>query len=345
MSINSFLWLLICLIELNKFLNKAAALAAGMNGEKPNAAVSDIRLKKGITVAELVGQFMNSGFQTHNIAIASEILGLMAKNNATIFLSFTSNISASGIRGIIIDLVKKKKVHALVVSSGALDEDITRAKMPYLQGTFEADDAELGRKGINRMGSIFVPNECYEYLEEEMTKILKKIYDCSSGHEFTATEIIKQVGLNMDTKDSFVYHAARNGIPIFCPGITDGAVGLQLAFFQQTHPDFKVNELKSAIEAMDFAMSAKKKGKVGAVILGGGIAKHHTIISNILSGGLDYAIYVNSSSPYHGSLSGATTSEAKSWGKIGENAKDVTVYGDASVVFPLLIASNNHFFD
>ena len=313
--------------------------------DKTNPEISDIRLIKGITVAELVRQFKNSGFQTHNIAVAAEILGSMAKENATIFLSFTSNMSASGIRGIIIDLVKKKKVHALVVSSGALDEDITRAKMPYLQGTFEADDSELGRKGINRMGSIFVPNECYEYLEEKVTNVLTEIYAGDGSKEFSATEIIRQIGLHLDTENSFVYHAARNGIPIFCPGITDGALGLQLAFFQQTRPDFKVNELKSALEAVDFAMTAKGKGKVGAIILGGGIAKHHTIISNILGGGLDYAIYINSSSPYHGSLSGATTSEAKSWGKISENAMDVTIYGDASVIFPLLIASSNYFFE
>ncbi len=307
--------------------------------------IRDIRLHKGITVAELVGQLKNSGFQTHNIGVAAEIMDEMAKSKATIFLSFTSNISASGIRGIIIDLVKGKKVHALVVSSGALDEDIARAKMPYFQGTFEADDAELGKKGINRMGSIFVPNENYGYLEEKITEILGKIYAGSTSKEFTATEIIRRLGMHMDTEDSFVYHAARNGIPIFCPGISDGAVGLQLAFFQQTHSDFKVNELKSAIEAIDFAMEAKKKGKVGAIILGGGIAKHHTIISNILGGGLDYAIYMNSSSPYHGSLSGATTSEAKSWGKISEGAKDVTIFGDASVIFPLLVASNEHFFN
>ena len=92
--------------------------------------VTDIHLAKGITVSELVAQLKNSGFQTHNIGVAAEILDEMVKNKATIFLSFTSNISASGIRGIIIDLVKKRKIHALVVSSGALDEDITRAKMP-----------------------------------------------------------------------------------------------------------------------------------------------------------------------------------------------------------------------
>ena len=52
--------------------------------------------------------------------------------------------------------------------------------------------------------------------------------------------------------------------------------------------------------------------------MGGGIAKHHTIISNLINNGFDYAVYVNSSSPYHGSLSSATTQEAKSWGKIKE---------------------------
>lgn len=320
--------------------------------------ISDIQLKKDMTAAELVAQFKNSGFQTHNIGIAADILAAMVAEKATIFLSFTSNMAASGMRGIIIDLVKRKKVHALVVSSGALDEDISRSANSYLQGTFEADDAQLGRQGINRMGNIFVPNECYEQLEENITGILKEIY--STTKELSVTELLKQIGLHLTSENSFVYHAARNGIPIFCPGITDGAIGLQLAFFQQTHPDFKVNELKSAIEVLDFAMSAKNpsrqqstgpsrasdlgKGKVGAIILGGGIAKHQTIIANILSGGLDYAIYVNSSSPYHGSLSGATTSEANSWGKIGENAKDVTIYGDAAVIFPLLIASNKYFF-
>ncbi|MEK6853916.1 MAG: deoxyhypusine synthase family protein, partial [Nanoarchaeota archaeon] len=204
-------------------------------------SIADIRLRKGMSAAELVRQFKNSAFQTHNIGLAAEILAEMAKEKATIFLSFTSNMAASGIRGIIIDLVKSRKVHALVVSSGALDEDIARAKMPYFQGTFEADDAELGRKGINRMGNIFVPNECYGYLEEKILQVLSKIYSASNSREFTVTDLIRQIGLNLDTENSFVYHAARNGIPIFCPGITDGAVGLQLAFFQQTRPDFKVN--------------------------------------------------------------------------------------------------------
>ena len=84
--------------------------------------------------------------------------------------------------------------------------------------------------------------------------------------------------------------------------------------------------------------------KTAGIILGGGIAKHHTIISNLINGGFDYAVYVNSSSPYRGSLSSATTQEAKSWGKVKEDAKSITLHGDAGILFPLIVASLSEFF-
>jgi len=87
---------------------------------------------------------------------------------------------------------------------------------------------------------------------------------------------------------------------------------------------------------MDKAAQYKK---TAGIILGGGISKHHTIISNLINGGFDYVVYVNSNSPYRGSLSSATTEEAKSWGKIKDNAKSITIHGDAAIVFPLIIAS------
>ncbi len=79
-------------------------------------------------------------------------------------------------------------------------------------------------------------------------------------------------------------------------------------------------------------------GKTGGIILGGGIAKHHTIGVNILKEGLDYAVYVTTSAAWDGSLSGATTNEAKSWSKIKEKGNTATVYGDATIIFPLIMA-------
>jgi len=43
--------------------------------------------------------------------------------------------------------------------------------------------------------------------------------------------------------------------------------------------------------------------------------------------------------PDLGGLSGATLDEARSWGKITGTARAVTVYGDATITLPLLVAA------
>jgi deoxyhypusine synthase len=78
--------------------------------------------------------------------------------------------------------------------------------------------------------------------------------------------------------------------------------------------------------------------KTGGIILGGGISKHHAIGVNLLRGGFDYAVYVTTSSPWDGSLSGARTNEGISWGKIKEKANHVTIDCDATIALPLLIS-------
>ena len=87
----------------------------------------------------------------------------------------------------------------------------------------------------------------------------------------------------------------------------------------------------------DILLSTSHDEKKGLIALGGGIAKHHAILAGLLNGGFDYALYMTTDNPFAGSLSGATTQEAKSWGKIKDDADAVTVIGDASVLFPLTI--------
>jgi deoxyhypusine synthase len=76
----------------------------------------------------------------------------------------------------------------------------------------------------------------------------------------------------------------------------------------------------------------------GAWVIGGGISKHFTIGLNLLKQGLDYAVYITTANEWDGSLSGARTREAVSWGKIKEEAKHVTVYGEATTIVPLVYA-------
>ena len=299
--------------------------------------IKDLKLFPGMKAEELVAQLRASGFQGQNVGIASEIITEAKRNNAFSFLSFTSNMAASGLRGVFIDLVKRKKIDAIVTTSGTVDEDLIRSRMPYLQGSFEAEDEELGERGINRMGNVFVPNDRYEFLENLSGKIINDVFP--GKKDLTPSELLYEAG-KLAGEESLLYWCSRNSIPVFCPGITDGAFGMQLSFFQQKNPDFKIDVVKDFSRIMDLGMKAEK---TLGIVLGGGIAKHHTIISNVFKG-FDYAVYVNSSSPYHGSLSGATTSEAKSWGKIKKGSRAITVYGDASIIFPLLVLSSKEFF-
>ena len=74
-------------------------------------------------------------------------------------------------------------------------------------------------------------------------------------------------------------------------------------------------------------------------MIGGGISKHHTIWWSQFRDGLDYAVYVTTAYEFDGSLSGAPLREAVSWGKIKEDAKHSTVYGDATILVPLMISA------
>ena len=68
--------------------------------------------------------------------------------------------------------------------------------------------------------------------------------------------------------------------------------------------------------------------------------KHSLCNANMFRNGADYSIYINSSEEHDGSDSGALPEEAISWGKISPNAKSVKVYGDASILFPLIVAES-----
>ena len=118
------------------------------------------------------------------------------------------------------------------------------------------------------------------------------------------------------------------------PGITDGAFGSQLWSLRQKHSDFSIDLLKDEDELAEIVF---KNDKTGALIVGGGISKHHTIWWNQYKDGLDYAVYLTTAVEHDGSLSGARMREAVSWKKVRPQARYITVEGDATVLLPLLV--------
>jgi deoxyhypusine synthase len=297
--------------------------------------IKDIQLTGKTDINEIVKQMYESGgFTAKKVGVAANILENMLKENDCIrFLSFPACIIATGARGIIKEMVKRKMFDVIITTCGTLDHDIARTKKDYYHGAFNFDDVELHKKGVNRLGNIFIPNESYGIvLEGIMQPILKELWE-TGKKEWTGYELIWEFGRRLNNENSIVYWAAKNQIPIFIPGLSDGAFGSQLWMFYQGHRDFRIDVFKEEQALADLVFPAKK---TGALMIGGGISKHHTIWWNQFRDGLDYVVYLTTASEYDGSLSGAKINEAISWGKVKEDAKHVTVEGDATVILPLL---------
>jgi len=301
--------------------------------------VKDMTVGK-FTANEIINQMYESGgFTAKKIAEGVNILEEMEnKKDCIKFLSFPADIIATGTRGIIKDMIKYKFFDVVITTCGTLDHDIARIWKDYYHGKFEADDIELRKKGINRLGNIFVPNESYGIiLEEKIQKILNEIYK-DKEIELGTYEIIRDFGRVIENekngKESIVYWAYKNNIPIFVPGITDGAFGFQLFMFWQNHKNFRINLFKDEKALADIIFPAKT---TGALMLGGGISKHHTIWWNQFRDGLNYAVFITTAMESDGSLSGARTREAISWGKINKKAKHITIEGDVTVLLPLMV--------
>ncbi|OYT42658.1 MAG: deoxyhypusine synthase [Candidatus Aenigmarchaeota archaeon ex4484_224] len=300
--------------------------------------VDDFKIERGISFSELINQYEASGgFSAKDLAKAAKIVEEMIRDKESInFISFPADIIATGTRGIIREMVRKKWFDVIITTCGTLDHDLARSFRDYYHGSFLADDWELRKKGIHRLGNIFVPKESYgEIIEEKMQAWLKEIYD-EEKKELASYELIWELGKRINNENSILFWAYKNKIPVIVPGITDGAVGYQIWFFwQNEHKDFSINLLKDEQLLNDIIWEAKKSG---ALILGGGISKHHTIWWNQFKEGLDYVVYISTAVEWDGSLSGARPREAVSWNKVKEESKMVFLNSDITIALPLIYA-------
>lgn len=301
----------------------------------------DIRDKR---INELVKEMYESGgFTAKNLAQGVDILERMQKEDCIRFLSFPANIVATGTRGILKGVIKEKLFDVVITTCGTLDHDIARLWKDYYHGDFFMDDKKLHKKGINRLGNILIPNESYGMiLEEKLQPMINEIY--RETKEISVYELIWRIGEKLENEEkkeeSIVYWCYKNQIPVFIPGIFDGAVGSQLWLFWQNHKDFKVDLFLDEQKLSDIIFESKRESKkTSALIIGGGISKHHTIWWNQFREGLDYAVYITTATEFDGSLSGARLREAISWGKVKEEAKYITVEGDATIILPLMISA------
>lgn len=294
--------------------------------------------EEGLDFDKFLSSYYTTGFQASNIGKAIDIIKRMREEKEiTIYLGYSSNMVSSGLRDIIAYLVRNKMVDVLVTTAGGVEEDVIKSIKPFLLGRFDADGADLREKGLNRIGNIFVPNSRYIEFEKLMNKFLKRMLEKQKreNNVFPTSEILHELGKEVSDEGSIIYNATKHNIPIFCPAITDGSFGDMIYFFKKENPEFKIDVTSDIVKINDTAINAVK---TGVILLGSGIMKHHISNANLFREGSDYAVYINSNLEFDGSDSGAKPEEAKSWGKISPEANTVKIYGDATIIFPLLVA-------
>ncbi|HQE97086.1 MAG TPA: deoxyhypusine synthase [Methanothrix sp.] len=292
--------------------------------------VHQMQIEPGMGVNALVKEMSHCGFGARRLSEAMVIYEEMLSRDCTKFLTVSGAMVPAGMREVISGLIRRRHVNVLVVTGANLVHDIIESFGCHCLGSAESDDAALREEGKSRIYDVFLRDEDFATFEELMQRILPQTDKVLSGRELMAV-----LGSQIEDKRSILRSAYDMNVPVFCPALPDSMIGLQAWMHSQTKK-LIVDAFADIKEMIDICYACQR---AGILIVGGGTPKNFALQSMLLSPkSFDLAIQLTTDTPENGGLSGATLSEAVSWGKISEAARFVTVYGDATITLPLLVA-------
>jgi len=296
--------------------------------------VQQMKIKDKMSVIELLDEMGKSGaLGAGRIYRATQLMAEVIEDDQTaVFLSVAGPMVPGGLRKIIRDLINDGHIQALITSGANLTHDLLESFGGAHYRGIHHDDENLCERGMGRIGDIYTNSEDFEVFEKKIIPIISSISESHS--HLTIQEFIKQIGLLIDDDESIIRTATLKDMPIYAPGIIDSMLGLQLWMFTQEN-QLHLDAVGDMHLLSDQVFEADK---VAIIILGGGLPKHYALASNIIKGGVDAAIQITMDRSETGSLGGAPLEEAKSWAKARAGSSLVTVIGDATIIFPLMVA-------
>jgi deoxyhypusine synthase len=288
----------------------------------------------GMSVLDLIEQMGKSGvLGAGRMYRATKLLAeTLEDDDTTVFLSVAGPLVPGGLRKIIRDMIENDMVDVLVTSGANITHDLLEAFGGRHHYGMTDDDETLCQQGMGRIGDLYTKSEDFEVFEKEITKIMSDIV--KKENNLSIRKFLTEIGSTLSDDESILKTAAKKGVPIYAPGLIDSMLGLQLWMFTQDN-ELHLDASGDMSELSDIVFGSKK---VTTVILGGGLPKHYALASNLLTGGVDAAIQVTMDRSETGSLGGAPLEEAKSWAKAKAGSSLVTVIGDVTIIFPLMLA-------
>ncbi len=297
--------------------------------------VKPIKLENGMKVSELVEQMKDAGFGARKIGRASEIVKKMfADNECKVFFGMAGAMVPAGMKQIVVDLIKEKKIDVIVTTGANLTHDLIEA---LGEGHYHCDiwnDEEFHKKGYDRMYNVLMKNDVYPMLEDFFEKNWDKLKE-----EKTIKGFLRKVGEILPKGSNSILRACyENEVQLYCPALADSGIGLMIWGRKATgKKDIFIDAFEDMKEIIDFAWTAKKSG---VIYVGGGTPKNFIQQSLQFSKGADYGVQITQDVAEGGGSSGAPLEEGKSWGKLkegkkyGEDFVDVRI--DATVAMPLI---------
>lgn len=295
--------------------------------------IKHAKITHDMTVSQLVDSLSSCAFGAGRLSEAADIYREMVSDEeCTKFFGLAGAMVPAGMRRIVSDLIRDRDIDILVTTGANLVHDIIESLgLHHYKGTDATDDVELKHHAINRIYDVFLPEEHFAKLEEKLQPLFREFPD-----KLSITELLSHIGSKLDDNNSILKSAYDTGVPVYCPAIQDSIIGLQAWLYRQTKP-LNVDVFADMKGLIDRCYEAKR---TGVLIIGGGVPKNFILQSMLVTPkSFDYAIQLTMDRPEPGGLSGATLDEARSWGKVGENARAVTVYSDATITLPVIVAA------
>ena len=307
------------------------------------------RVYPDMTVADLIDQ----QFQAYNSARLNEAARLYAQEmldpekDVTIGLTMAGALTPAGLGGCLITLMEKGFVDFIISTGANLYHDMHHAlAMSLHRGDFRLDDTRLQEEGVIRIYDILFADKVLldtdAFVRECLKSLPNRPISTSELHHHLGTQLLK---LGVNPEYSVLAQAAQWNVPIYTSSPGDSSIGMNVARNALDGSMLILDPLADVNETTAIVLHATLNG---VIILGGGSPKNFYLqtqpqlweVLGIEKGGHDYFIQITADAPHWGGLSGATPSEAVSWGKIKPDqlSSTVVIYGDSTIALPLLTA-------
>ncbi len=314
--------------------------------------VGHTRATAGMTVGELVESYGEAGIGAADVHEAGDVLAEMFGNeDCTVFCSLAGAMVPAGMRRVVSDLIRDGYIDVLVTTGANLTHDTIEAiggkhhhgRTHDPEKSAREHDENLRDEEVDRIYNVYLPQEHFAefegHLRDDVFPALEahdsvSIADLTHELGRANAEVNEREGV---AEDPGVAAAAyESDVPIYCPAVQDSVLGLQAWMYGQT-ADFTLDALADMTELTDLAFDADD---AGCLLVGGGVPKNFTLQTMLVTPrAYDYAVQITMDPEATGGLSGATLDEARSWGKLEKDARNASVYGDATVMLPMLVSA------